>query len=97
MTKLRPDHLNWERSSGLGEADSEPGGNRTHNPQLKSRISISKNVRIPSDFSGEVCKSRRCAAKRRNPDAIGVEVYSRMTALASGSSAARCCRWFLLG
>ena len=44
MTKPTTRHSNGERSNGVGEAAGEPGGNRTHNPQIKNPFPIAKTL-----------------------------------------------------
>ena len=60
------------RRHGEGESNDEPGGNRTHNPQIMSRLKMRKNGRNPNDFA------RGCAdhGTKRHPD-VTSDVHGR--------------------
>ena len=77
----------------------EPGGNRTHNPQIKSRFPILKTFKRLSTLARRLCRTCHLQAMRRNLDATEVERMAHVrpaiahgaahTDLASESSSAR--------
>jgi hypothetical protein len=52
--------------------NGEPGGNRTHNPQIKSSLPPVKTLKELNDFSRQPCRTLQIAATRRNPDATNL-------------------------
>ena len=73
LLALQWSDINWrapvrEASGGKWFGISgEPGGNRTHNPQIKSHPAR-ENVRNPNDSVREVCRRRQPTAPiRRRP------------------------------
>jgi hypothetical protein len=52
--------------------NGEPGGNRTHNPQIKSSLPQVKTLNKLNDFSRQLCRTLQITATRRNPDATKI-------------------------